>query len=100
MSLWRRLFGTSPEQSLAIDDPWEALVRSQYEEIAYLRAELAKAQERIVQMSDPLLEARVAVARQGPPVSAGDKTGNTGTPHNPRLLALKMEAREPRPVGE
>ena len=99
MGFWRRLFGLDdPEQPLAIDDPWEALVRSQQEEIAFLRDQLGKAQDRIIQMSDPLLQARVVATERARQQAPAERTGNTQPPHNPRLLGLRMEGREPRPV--
>jgi hypothetical protein len=102
VSFWRRLlFGsTEPDnQPLAVDDPWEALVCSQREEIVFLRAQLIKAQDQIVQMSDPLLEARVVAAERQRQAPMPTRTGNTSPPHNPQLLGLRME-REPRPVTE
>lgn len=88
MGFWRRLFGADDS---IVADPWDALVRAQQDEIAYLRAQLSKAQDRIVQMSDPLLESRIVANERARQAPAREPSGRAAPPHNPRLLALRME---------
>ena len=100
MGFWRNLFGL-PEPppphplSIPIHDAQSALVNALREEVVFLREQVVKANDHIVQMSDPLLEARVVAAEKARSPQTGEPRNNQSTlSHNPRILALQMEARE------